>query len=55
MAEHEKKENAVAAAREDDLFDPQFLDKLRALFFKLRKRKQLRKKGIQSTNGKSVL
>lgn len=32
-----------------DLFDPQFLDRLRAMFFKLRKRKRLRRKGIQST------
>jgi uncharacterized protein (DUF58 family) len=49
MAENGTTGNTAAAAREDDLFDPQFLDKLRALFFKLRKRKQLRKKGIQST------
>lgn len=32
-----------------ELFDPQFLDRLRALFFRLRKRRQLRKKGVQST------
>ncbi len=34
---------------EDELFDPDFLDRLRALFLRLRKRKQLRKKGLQST------
>jgi len=33
----------------EELFDPEFLDRLRALFLRLRKRKQLRKKGIQST------
>jgi len=33
----------------DDLFDPEFLDRLRAMFLCLKKRKQLRKKGIQST------
>jgi len=32
---------------EDDLFDSEFLDKLRAMFLRLRKRKQLRRKGIQ--------
>ncbi|MDP6110583.1 MAG: DUF58 domain-containing protein [Planctomycetota bacterium] len=34
---------------ESELFDPEFLDRLRALFFKLRKRRQLKKKGIQPT------
>lgn len=34
---------------EEELFDPEFLDRLRALFLRLRKRKQLRKKGLQST------
>ncbi len=33
----------------EQLFDAAFLDRLRALFLKLRKRRQLRKKGIQST------
>lgn len=33
----------------EELFDPEFLDRLRALFLRLRRRKQLRKKGIQST------
>lgn len=33
----------------DELFDPAFLDRLRALFLRLRKRRQLRKKGSQST------
>ncbi len=31
------------------LFDPEFLGKLRALFLRLRKRRQLKKKGIQAT------
>jgi len=31
------------------LFDPEFLGKLRALFLRLRKRRQLKKKGMQST------
>ncbi|MFW6161791.1 MAG: DUF58 domain-containing protein [Planctomycetota bacterium] len=34
---------------ESELFDPQFLSRLRALFFKLRKRRQLSKKGAQAT------
>ncbi|MBM4037508.1 MAG: DUF58 domain-containing protein [Planctomycetes bacterium] len=34
---------------EAELFDPKFLSRLRALFFKLRKRRQLRKKGLQAT------
>lgn len=34
---------------DSELFDPRFLGRLRALFFKLRKRRQLRKKGIQAT------
>lgn len=33
----------------NELFDAQFLDRLRSLFFKLRKRRQLQKKGAQST------
>lgn len=32
-----------------ELFDPRFLGRLRALFFRLRKRRQLRKKGVQAT------
>lgn len=32
-----------------ELFDPQFLEKLRALFLRLRRRRQLRKKGLQAT------
>ena len=32
-----------------ELFDPQFLQRLRAMFMKLRKRRQLQKKGMQST------
>ncbi len=32
-----------------ELFDPTFLSRLRTLFFKLRKRRQLRRKGIQPT------
>lgn len=34
---------------QEDLFDADFLDRLRALFLRLRKRKQLRRKGLQST------
>lgn len=34
---------------EDELFDAEFLERLKALFLRLRKRKQLRKKGIQSS------
>jgi uncharacterized protein (DUF58 family) len=34
---------------DDEIFDAQFLDRLRALFLKLRKRRQLKKKGIQNT------
>ncbi len=33
----------------EELFDPQFLDRLRAMFLRLRKRRQLKKKGLQST------
>jgi uncharacterized protein (DUF58 family) len=36
-------------AIDTELFDPQFLDRLRSLFFKLRKRRQLQKKGAQQT------
>ena len=32
-----------------DLFDADFLGRLRTLFFKLRKRRQLAKKGLQSS------
>ncbi|MFV1994014.1 MAG: DUF58 domain-containing protein [Verrucomicrobiales bacterium] len=35
--------------QQEQLFDPQFLDRLRALFFRLRKRRKLRRKGIQAT------
>ncbi len=34
---------------DDKLFDPEFLSRLRALFLRLRKRRQLRRKGLQST------
>ena len=37
------------SAESEELFDPQFLDRLRAMFLRLRKRKQLKKKGIQAT------
>ncbi len=33
----------------EELFDPQFLDRLRAMFLRLRKRRLLRKKGLQQT------
>jgi len=41
----------VSAPRstDEDLFDPAFLDRLRALVLRLRKRRLLRKKGLQST------
>ena len=32
-----------------ELFDPTFLSRLRTLFFKLRKRRQLKRKGLQPT------
>ena len=34
---------------DSELFDPRFLGRLRALFFRLRKRRKLRKKGSQAT------
>ncbi|HQZ29364.1 MAG: DUF58 domain-containing protein [Verrucomicrobiales bacterium] len=36
-------------ASREELFDADFLDRLRALYLRLRKRKQLRRKGLQST------
>lgn len=36
-------------ALQDELFDAEFLDRLRALFLRLKKRKQLKRKGLQST------
>lgn len=36
-------------SREDELFDPRFLGRLRALFFRLRKRRALRRKGVQAS------
>jgi uncharacterized protein (DUF58 family) len=36
-------------AIDTELFDPGFLDRLRAMFFRLRKRRQLRKHGAQNT------
>lgn len=41
--------SASSSPPDEDLFDAEFLDRLRALFLRLRKRKQLRRKGIQST------
>ena len=41
-------------ATEPELFDPQFLSRLRALFFKLRKRRLLHKKGAQATPAAGV-
>ena len=37
------------ASDQEALFDAEFLDRLRALFLRLRKRRQLRRKGLQST------
>ncbi|NNE91517.1 MAG: DUF58 domain-containing protein [Verrucomicrobiales bacterium] len=48
MADPAAKPNP-AGSGEDDFFDAEFLDRLRALFLRLRKRRQLRKKGLQST------
>jgi len=39
----------AAQTTDDEIFDAQFLDRLRALFLRLRKRRQLKKKGIQNT------
>lgn len=36
-------------AVDTELFDAQFLDRLRSLFFKLRKRRQMQKKGVQQS------
>lgn len=35
-------------ATEEEIFDPEFLSRLRALFFKLRKRRQQQKRGLQA-------
>lgn len=40
---------ATSSRDNEEIFDADFLDRLRALFLRLRKRRQLRKKGIQST------
>lgn len=40
---------AASTTASEDLFDAEFLDRLRALFLRLRKRKQLRRKGMQSS------
>ncbi len=40
---------SLASHSEDAIFDADFLDRLRALFLRLRKRRQLKKKGIQNT------
>jgi hypothetical protein len=37
----------MSQKRDDDIFDSEFLDRLRAMFLRLRKRKQLRRKGLQ--------
>lgn len=39
----------ISATERDEIFDPEFLGRLRAIALRLRKRKQLRKKGMQST------
>ena len=36
-------------SEKDEIFDPAFLDRLRVLFLRLRKRKQLKKRGMEST------
>lgn len=40
---------ATSSRDNEEIFDADFLDRLRALFLRLRKRRQLKKKGIQST------
>ncbi|MCP5550981.1 MAG: DUF58 domain-containing protein [Akkermansiaceae bacterium] len=40
---------STSLRQSDELFDAEFLDRLRALFLRLRKRRKLRRKGIQST------
>lgn len=42
-------ETSAATTSDEQLFDAAFLSRLRALFFKLRKRRQLQKRGQQST------
>jgi len=37
----------MSKAQDEEIFDTEFLDRLRAMFLRLRKRKQLRRKGIQ--------
>ena len=44
-----KTNNSEAGSDNEALFDAEFLDRLRALFLRLRKRRQLRRKGLQST------
>lgn len=44
-----KSESSNAANDTEELFDPQFLERLRAMFLRLRKRKKLRRKGLQNT------
>jgi uncharacterized protein (DUF58 family) len=39
----------MPADADTELFDPAFIDRLRALILRLRKRRQLRKKGLQAT------
>ncbi|MGE0712864.1 MAG: DUF58 domain-containing protein [Planctomycetota bacterium] len=39
-----------ALAQDDELFDADFLQRLRTLFFKLKRRKQLKQKGVQQTH-----
>jgi uncharacterized protein (DUF58 family) len=41
--------NGTGGSNGMELFDPKFLSSLRTLFFKLRKRRQLRRKGAQQT------
>ena len=39
----------MAADQDHDVFDPDFLQRLRTLFFKLRRRRMLKQKGVQQT------
>ena len=41
--------NAETASADEQLFDANFLERLRMLFFKLRKRRHLQRKGVQSS------
>ena len=49
MSERAARQAQAEEVSRAELFDAKFLGRLRALFFKLRKRRQLKRKGIQNT------